>query len=206
MPRLQRTIAPCLHCKGAKPIKARGLCQRCFDQSDVRREYPFVQRRNAANWKTCKHCQQLRSMESRGLCRRCFSDQDIRARYPAVSRQEMGRRFAAWRHRNATIDRAVGITETIMPEVVYAVVRIIASPLSGKLRVMVAWFPTCGEAEKIAERCSRNFSCRVERWTCATRAGNERRAKRGKRTRTRGRMGWSTVAVYPRRGGKRVAA
>ena len=206
MPRLEELVTACKHCEHTKRIKGRGLCSACFDRSEVRRQYPFVQRRNQAKWRKCKHCEQMRSIEARELCRRCFDNLDIRARYPATSRQEMGRRFAAWRKRLAETDRAVGIPEPIMPEVVYAVVRVIRSAISGKLRVMVAWFPVLGEAEKIARKCSRNFSCRIERWTCATRAGNERRAKRGRRPRTRGQMATTTVAVYPRRARKRVAA
>ena len=195
-------IADCLHCKDSKPIKGRGLCQTCFNRSDVRRNYPLKRRETTSPRKPCPECGKVGVMKGRGLCWRCSANPAVREKYPCVPRSDMGRRFAAWRKRMAEIDRAVGIPETIMPERVYAVVRVIQSPFAGKLRVMVAWFPRRSEAESLASDCARHFSCRVERWEQVTRRGNERRTINGKRVKVRGAMRTKPVATYRR--GERV--
>lgn len=144
--------------------------------------------------KVCQHCKQWRVSWAKGLCQKCYLAHG--ENYPALPPQNQ---HTAERHDPHALENME------MPETVYAVVRVIQSPLSGKLRVMVGWFRKREDARHIAEKCCRHFSCRVERWI---RISNRKRpADRPRRyRRRRGTMSYETVAVYPRRGGKRVAA
>lgn len=144
--------------------------------------------------KICLHCKQWRKSWAKGLCQGCYLKHG--ADYPRLARRNQ------WTAPPVTDEPD---ENTVMPETAYAVVRVIRSPISGKLRVMIGWYPKPGEAKLIAKKCCRHFSCRVERWICVGRG--KPGATRPRRLRKRrGSLHYETVAVYPRRSGKRVAA
>lgn len=135
----------------------------------------------------CARCDKHRIVYCRGVCQMCY-----KATLSGSRRKLSGRE-----HEQDYGD--------YMPETAYAVVRVIRSPISGKLRVMIGWYRKPAEAKHIAERCCRHFSCRVERWI-AVGYGKPMASRPRRLRKKRGSLHYETVAVYPRRSGKRVAA
>ncbi len=75
----------CLNCGNPRTCGgARGLCQVCYEQPDVRRRYP-CRRRGPKRVGDCLHCGRS-SLKGggRGLCAPCYLDLDIREMYPTL--------------------------------------------------------------------------------------------------------------------------
>lgn len=148
---------------------------------------------------TCKHCQRDGKIWRRGLCSTCYDKRDVREQYPTMTKEEAGRMGAARRTANLATRPKVGpFTEReYMPLRVFAVVRIMRSAFSGKLPVLLKWFPEQGKAMKFARKHARRFTLRVYEWLGTGDSWHEGIGRR---------MTEKPIAVYPRRSGKRVAA
>lgn len=100
---------------------------------------------------TCLHCRQWRKHWAKGLCQKCYLGHGTE--YPELPRGNQH-----------TSPKSVSDAPEKMPARVYAVVTDVRSPLSGRLTVLVAWFPTRKPAIEFAADNNREKTLRVYEW------------------------------------------
>ncbi len=134
---------------------------------------------------TCLHCKRDCRLERRGLCSPCYLKPDVREQYPPMDKSVAGKLGAD----RADANRAAGIpirqyAETEwMPCRVFAVVRMMRSRISGKLPVMLRWFPDCDKAMKFARKHARRYTLAVYEWVGTGDSWNKETGRRMVQTR-----------------------
>lgn len=73
----------CAHCKRDRTIKARGLCPRCHENLDIRRQYERQYSIGLPRAKRCRECQRVKYSLKRGLCHSCYNRPGMLIKYPS---------------------------------------------------------------------------------------------------------------------------
>ncbi len=100
---------------------------------------------------TCPHCKQKRKLWAKGLCQKCYLAHGDK--YPALPRGNQN---------TATAEESDEASK--MPVRVFAVVKQIQSPLSGRLPQLVDWFRKRSDAFRFAAANNQEATLRVYEW------------------------------------------